>query len=104
MTNFIIPISFSNRSIFVTGRISEIKNQNQKNYGKYMIFTDSHYEPLNLQDCYTESEAKSIIQENKGIFVKDDFDTYSVEDIKEIKSSLDSSFYQNYIDRLTFED
>lgn len=104
MTNFIIPITFANVPAFITGSISEVKNPNRQNYGKFKIYTDSHYEPLNFDSYFTESEVRSIIEANKGIFVKENFDTYSFEDIKEIKSALDVVFYSSYVDRLTFED
>lgn len=87
---FVIPFFFKGapcESVMLKGELRRVRNPKSENYGKVSVYTDSHFEPLNV-DYMDEFAAKLLVEANGGIWVKEDFDTLNVEDLKQIKSSL----------------
>lgn len=82
-----------------------VLNKNHKAFGKYSIYSETPYSPISeyeLGERYFEKEkAIEILTKEGFIPVKSDFDQYSIDDLKEIKSQIDPEWVkwfnaQNY--------
>lgn len=96
---FVIPRFFKGaprESVMIKGELRFVKNPDHIAYGSVVIYTDSHFEPLNIQGYSSESAAKRLIEENGGLWVKQDFDDVSIEDLKEIKSQLSEEWIKGF--------
>lgn len=85
-----------NPSVMMYVELRPIRNSNHKDYGKYSIYTESHYVPLNIADPIPLEDAVSIVEAAGCIEVKDTFDRYSIKDLREIKHLLSSDWIEGF--------
>jgi len=96
-TKFILPLVFQgapNPSVIINVELREVTNSKNSNFGKVSIYTDSHYEPLNFSTYMSVEEATKIVEAVGCIAVKQDFDQYSIIDLKEIKHLLSAEWIE----------
>jgi len=99
---FILPISFEgapNPSVLIEVELRFVKNINRENYGKVSIFTDSHYQPLNIEGYMTFEEGVKLVESKGCIAVKSNFDQYNIQDLKEIKHLLSEKWIEGFNNR-----
>lgn len=99
MKNFVIPFLFKNaprEAVMLQGELREVKNTKSDDFGKFRIYTDSHYEPLNFQECLSFEDAKQAVEKAGGIWTKQDFNTLSIDDLREIKSQLSDDWVNSF--------
>jgi hypothetical protein len=97
--NFVIPFFFKGaprESVMLQGELRIVKNKKSEGFGKVRVYTDSHFEPLNFEDCISLEDAKKAVQQNGGIWVKENFDILNVEDLREIKSQLSEDWVKSF--------
>ncbi len=97
--NFVIPFHFKNaprESVMIQGEIRFVKRDGHKDFGKVNVYTDSQYEPLNFQNAISVEDAKKAVEENGGIWTKENFDTLSIDDLREIKSQLSEEWITSF--------
>lgn len=97
--NFVIPFFFKNaprEAVMLQGELRFIRNEKSEDFGKVSVYTDSHFEPLNFQDCISLEEAKEAVEKNGGIWTKENFDTLNLDDLREIKSQLSEKWISSF--------
>lgn len=58
--NFVIPFFFKNaprEAVMLQGELRFVRNEKSEDFGKVSVYTDSHFEPLNFQDCISLEES-----------------------------------------------
>jgi len=96
--NFVIPFFFESAprsSVMLQGEVRTIKNENHPDFGKVSIYTDSHFNPLNVGKMDFDS-AKKLVVCNGGIWVKQGFDILNVDHLREIKSELSEDWIKGF--------
>lgn len=100
---YILPVYFKgapNSSVRIEIELRVVKNQNHKDFGKVGIYSDSFYEPIynfnTNKGKVTIKEAIAFVERLGAIAVKDDFDFYSIDDLKEIKQSLSKEWIEGF--------
>ena len=97
--SFVIPLYIkgaSYPSVMIEGELRPVRNPKSENYGKYSIYRDSHYEPLNINQELPLEEAKNLVVKNGGIFVPNDFVSTDVEDLRTIKHLLSTEWIEGF--------
>lgn len=93
-------LTMSDKAYMVTAELREVKNANHENFGKFRIFTDMQYNPLfdvtKDKDFYTFEEAEKILKSLNFIKLRDDFNYYNIEHLREIKNQLSEKWIENY--------
>lgn len=100
---FIIPLLFEGApcpAVMLQGEIRIVTNPDEPTYGKVRIYTDSMYAPLANKGYVSYGEAVELIESQKAIWVKENFDQYDINDLKEIKAHLPTKWIDAYNDYL----
>ena len=96
---FVITFFFKGvprESVMLQGELRFVKNNKSEDFGKVRVYTDSHFEPLNFQDCISIDEAKNAVEQNGGIWTKENFDVLNIDDLREIKSQLSEEWIASF--------
>lgn len=107
--NFILPFYFKgapNPSVLMQLEIRVVGNRESDYYGLCRIYMDSHYNPIlneidriNMARMITTEEAEQILKNFNCIQVKEGFDQYNIDDMKEIKDQLPVEWINGYNER-----
>lgn len=80
-----------------------VRNITDEHYGKCSVYMSSHYNPLidaiNQIDStgyITIEQAEGVLKSFKCIHVKEDFNQYNIDDLKEIKHLLPKKWIKGY--------
>jgi hypothetical protein len=90
--NFVLPFLFlgtPNPAILMKVELRPLKN------GLYRIYTDSHFELLNVGEVTLENGI-NLIMFNGCIAVHDEFDMYNIDDLRGIKDYLSKVWIDAY--------
>lgn len=95
---FVLPRTMDNIPYMVIAEIRPVINPNNKNFGKYSIYTNMQYNPIfGLQGSYFPKEVAAKLLLDKGfIKVKTDFSQHNIEDIREIKYDIPQGWIDNF--------
>ena len=87
-----------NSPIYMNGDLKQVKNTKHEYFGKWRIATDMHYNPLLDHPKYAEymdyETAYQILKDLGFVELKEGFDRYDLNDLKEIKSQLSAEWVE----------
>ena len=91
---FVVPVFFNDlkKTTLIKGHVSLVTNHKNEEFGLVSVRTETGWEKFATDYC-TIQEAIAIVERNGGIWVKEGFSYYEIEDVNEIKHLLSHDEY-----------